>query len=235
MGSQFIALVDLRSVGRLLALILALCGASQAALAEPAQQSSTSRFSREPVQEVLEGAKAVQIVHENLLVFGKRTFTAKVADHPLVESSRSTKARSWRSPWCTLWRDGCERCRWAPEEGRIACFEMADGASCQRTSVVCEDVDHDLMVNRCAVWRDGCNDCSLHTQDGDLRSPCTALLCRPRTYYQEGFRCEATWRECEAGRKRPGGFDCPTDTSSIRLFRAVRQAQTRARLKAFTK
>jgi hypothetical protein len=188
------------------------------------------------VHEKFAGMKWSRQVGGNSLAFGEKTFSTTLRNHPRSELPRAYPARSWRAPYCTLWRDGCERCVWAPADGTVDCFRMADPKTCTRIEVVCEEVDADLITNHCIWWDSGCNTCGLEQfHDGSLNTPCEAALCGWRAYYDRGFTCEQTWQEClrNPSAKSPRGYACDRNAGVIRKFRALKREQIRARLRAF--
>lgn len=193
----------------------------------------TVRLSREPVKEELAGAKTHLIVRGHRLALGAQSFSARQLAHPRSrEGPRTLRAREWRAPWCTLWRDECERCKWSPEDGRVTCFTMAaDGAACKRSDIVCEDVDENLLINECAYWNNGCNSCQLHgSKKQGFMTPCSAMWCSPSVDYKKGYTCEKTWDAC---RSDPESDICRLGSIATREFRELKRAQMRALLKAY--
>jgi hypothetical protein len=197
--------------------------------AAPPVPKPAVRLDREPVREDFAGARTYRTVQGHRLAFGERSYTATQRAHPRQELPRTHRAREWRSPWCTLWRDGCERCEWSLEDGRVSCFAMTgETAGCKRTDVVCEAVEFDLLGSDCAQWSDGCNTCQIQgSRKSGFTTPCSAMWCSPQAYYRNGLSCEVTRVACEA---RPGDPSCSLTAAS--QFRAAKRSQARALLKA---
>lgn len=216
-----------------MASILATASPSRNVAAEETPTAAArARDVLKPVHEDWKGAKSSRQVNGNWLDFGEQTWTTRLKAFPAKETARNVDARAWRSPYCLLWRDGCERCQWTLEDNSIQCFAMADRETCKRTDIVCEDADTELINNRCQTWSDGCNSCGLMLQNGELSTPCSAVLCSPKAAYQHGFSCERSWADCKSGKKSKGpASDC--DEAAFRLFRKLRLAATRARLQAY--
>lgn len=193
----------------------------------PSEQTGKSRNDApansrwEPVTEKFAGSKGGTSKNGNFLSFGPQTFSSVQRRHPAAELSRDRMARDWRSPWCVMWRDGCERCTWSMNDGRVSCYSVTDQPACVRKPILCEDADADLITNYCSVWAYGCNDCSLtRGEEGQLTVPCTAQLCSPSAYYNTGYICRGRWTEAR-------------DKTLIRDYRRRKQSQIRTLLDAY--
>jgi hypothetical protein len=196
-----------------------------------AQQPTTERVRNQaPITKSFDGAKVFKKIHGNLFAFGDQTWNTHLERFPTKELARNMDARSWRSPYCTQWRDGCERCQWSPATGDLQCFAMSEPKACQRTNIVCEQVDDDLIMNECISYNDGCNEQSLMLIGGKINQVSSAVYCADRQYYAEGYTCGVTWDSCRLGSKSPA---CRADVSAIRLFRQLRKEGAANRLKAF--
>ncbi|MDR1828026.1 MAG: hypothetical protein LBR29_06830 [Methylobacteriaceae bacterium] len=69
-----------------------------------------------------------------------------------AEPDRDVPAREWKSPYCTVWDDGCTQCRRKDENSEPDCEPIKESSSCVQDLVECKQRDELLVAKYCAKF-----------------------------------------------------------------------------------